>query len=185
MTPPRRGVTDQAANAAVDQACRVLRLPTIRTRFGEIADAGWTSYVPQSGLAFSPGHGVDFYILGIHLLAGGAPHAGRLLQVGGALGRPRLAGDGGRLLRLRVGPCQPAPALLVVAEGREPRPTGRHCRPAESCRSAAAARPGPRGGQQQSGPPKRAQVDLEERLALVARGNDLLHVERGAVAGVR
>src|SRR6266498_2976477 len=39
MTPPRRGVTDQAANAAVDQACRALRLPTIRTRFGEIADA--------------------------------------------------------------------------------------------------------------------------------------------------
>src|SRR6266540_298996 len=39
MTPPRRGVTDQAANAAVDQACRVLRLPTIRTRFGEVADA--------------------------------------------------------------------------------------------------------------------------------------------------
>jgi cytochrome P450 len=32
-------VTDQAANAAVDQACRILRLPTIRSRFGEIADA--------------------------------------------------------------------------------------------------------------------------------------------------
>jgi len=39
VTPVRRGVTDQAANAAVDQACRILRLPTIRSRFGEIADA--------------------------------------------------------------------------------------------------------------------------------------------------
>ena len=39
MTAPRRGVTDHAASAAVDQACRVLRLPTIRGRFGEIADA--------------------------------------------------------------------------------------------------------------------------------------------------
>jgi DNA replication protein DnaC len=35
----RRGVTDQAADAAVDQACRALRLPTIRARFNEIADA--------------------------------------------------------------------------------------------------------------------------------------------------
>src|SRR5258708_5910245 len=39
MTAPRRGVTDHAASAAVDQACRVLRLPTIRSRFSEIADA--------------------------------------------------------------------------------------------------------------------------------------------------
>ena len=39
MTPARRGVTDHAADAAIDQACRVLRLPTIRGRFGEIADA--------------------------------------------------------------------------------------------------------------------------------------------------
>jgi DNA replication protein DnaC len=35
----RRGVTEQAADAAVDQACRALRLPTIRARYGEIADA--------------------------------------------------------------------------------------------------------------------------------------------------
>jgi DNA replication protein DnaC len=39
MTPARRGVTDHAADAAIDQACRALRLPTIRGRFGEIADA--------------------------------------------------------------------------------------------------------------------------------------------------
>lgn len=31
ITAPRRhGMTDQAADAAVDQACRMLRLPTIR-----------------------------------------------------------------------------------------------------------------------------------------------------------
>jgi DNA replication protein DnaC len=35
----RRAMTEQAADAAVDQACRSLRLPTIRSRFTEIADA--------------------------------------------------------------------------------------------------------------------------------------------------
>jgi len=35
----RRGVTEEAAIAAIDSACRLLRLPTIRTRFGEIAAA--------------------------------------------------------------------------------------------------------------------------------------------------
>src|SRR5262245_46732620 len=35
----RRGVTEQAAIAAIDSATRVLRLPTIRGRFGEIAGA--------------------------------------------------------------------------------------------------------------------------------------------------
>jgi cytochrome c oxidase subunit 1 len=34
---------------------------------GEIADAGWTSYAPQSGLSFSPGHGVDFWTLGLQI----------------------------------------------------------------------------------------------------------------------
>jgi len=35
----RRGMTEQASVAAVDQACRMLRLPTMRSRFEEIADA--------------------------------------------------------------------------------------------------------------------------------------------------
>ena len=35
----RRGMTDQAADAAVDQACRSLRLPTVRTRFEEVVTA--------------------------------------------------------------------------------------------------------------------------------------------------
>ncbi|MBC8090899.1 MAG: AAA family ATPase, partial [Pseudonocardia sp.] len=32
----RRGMTEQAAEAAVDQACRALRLPTVRVRTGEM-----------------------------------------------------------------------------------------------------------------------------------------------------
>jgi DNA replication protein DnaC len=39
MTAARRGVTEQAATAAIDSACRMLRLPTIRARFTEIAAA--------------------------------------------------------------------------------------------------------------------------------------------------
>ncbi len=37
--PRRRTMTDQAAEAAVDQACRQLRLPTVRSRVGELVDA--------------------------------------------------------------------------------------------------------------------------------------------------
>lgn len=36
--PHRRGLTEQAADAAVEQACRMLRLPTIRASFAELAD---------------------------------------------------------------------------------------------------------------------------------------------------
>ncbi|BDT89133.1 hypothetical protein FMUAM8_48970 [Nocardia cyriacigeorgica] len=41
MTTTRRrhGMTEQAADAAVDQACRMLRLPTVRSQFNEIAEA--------------------------------------------------------------------------------------------------------------------------------------------------
>ncbi len=40
MTPkPRHGLTEQAADAAVDQACRMLRLPTIRAQFPDLAEA--------------------------------------------------------------------------------------------------------------------------------------------------
>ena len=35
----RDELTDTAADAAIDQACRILRLPTIRGRHGEIAAA--------------------------------------------------------------------------------------------------------------------------------------------------
>lgn len=37
MTGRTGGVTEQAAVAAIEQGCRMLRLPTIRERFGEIA----------------------------------------------------------------------------------------------------------------------------------------------------
>ena len=37
--PRRRGMTEQAADASVDQACRMLRLPTVRAQFPDIADA--------------------------------------------------------------------------------------------------------------------------------------------------
>lgn len=35
----RRGLTEQAATAAVDQACRMLRLPAIRAQLPELAEA--------------------------------------------------------------------------------------------------------------------------------------------------
>jgi RecA-family ATPase len=36
---PRHGLTEQAADAAVEQACRMLRLPTIRAQFPDLAEA--------------------------------------------------------------------------------------------------------------------------------------------------
>jgi DNA replication protein DnaC len=38
-TSRHRGLTDQAADAAIDTACRVLRLPTLRAQFPTAADA--------------------------------------------------------------------------------------------------------------------------------------------------
>ncbi len=40
----RGGVTEQAADAAVDQACRMLRLPTMRSRFAEAAQREQLTY---------------------------------------------------------------------------------------------------------------------------------------------
>ena len=37
-TPRRRGLTELAADAAVDTACRMLRLPTIRAQFEDVAE---------------------------------------------------------------------------------------------------------------------------------------------------
>ena len=36
-TARRTGMTEEAADASVDQACRMLRLPTIRAQFGDAA----------------------------------------------------------------------------------------------------------------------------------------------------
>ncbi len=53
MSPStRRGVTEQAAIAAIDSGTRVLRLPTIRDRFKEIAAAAEREQM--SYLGFSP-----------------------------------------------------------------------------------------------------------------------------------
>lgn len=38
MSARRRGMTEEAADAAIDQACRMLRLPTIRAGFPDLAD---------------------------------------------------------------------------------------------------------------------------------------------------
>lgn len=39
MTLPRqRGLTEQAADAAIDTGCRLPRLPSIRTEFTDMAD---------------------------------------------------------------------------------------------------------------------------------------------------
>ena len=45
----RAGVTEQAADAAVDQACRMLRLPTMRARFAEVADAAQREQLTYRG----------------------------------------------------------------------------------------------------------------------------------------
>jgi DNA replication protein DnaC len=38
MTARRRGIAEEAANAAIDQACRMLRMPTIRSSFAGQVD---------------------------------------------------------------------------------------------------------------------------------------------------
>jgi DNA replication protein DnaC len=42
-------MTEQAAEAAVDSACRMLRLPTIRARFPELAEAAATEQMSYRG----------------------------------------------------------------------------------------------------------------------------------------
>jgi DNA replication protein DnaC len=39
MTARRNQITEQAADAAIEQACRILRLPTVRDRFADVAAA--------------------------------------------------------------------------------------------------------------------------------------------------
>ncbi len=50
----RRGVTEQAAAAGIEQACRMLRLPTIRDRFGEIAASAEREQEPWIGEGLCP-----------------------------------------------------------------------------------------------------------------------------------
>jgi len=46
---PRRGITDPAATAGIDAACRDLRLPTIRARAGEFAAAAEREHATYAG----------------------------------------------------------------------------------------------------------------------------------------
>lgn len=49
MTSRHRGLTEQAADAAVDSACRMLRLPSIRTQFGDLAEAAARDQMTYKG----------------------------------------------------------------------------------------------------------------------------------------
>ncbi|WP_327417504.1 ATP-binding protein [Streptomyces sp. NBC_01233] len=50
MTAKRnRGLTEQAADTAVDQACRMLRLPTIRSQYPELAEAALRDQMTYRG----------------------------------------------------------------------------------------------------------------------------------------
>jgi IstB-like ATP binding protein len=46
---PRRGLTEQAADAAVDQACRMLHLPTVRAQFPDLAEAAAREQISYRG----------------------------------------------------------------------------------------------------------------------------------------
>ena len=48
-TGRRGGITEQAAEATVDQACRMLRLPTMRARFAEVADSAQREQLTYRG----------------------------------------------------------------------------------------------------------------------------------------
>ena len=49
MTGSRRGLSEQATDAAIDQACRMLRLPTIRIRAAEVAAAAQREQLTYAG----------------------------------------------------------------------------------------------------------------------------------------
>ncbi|MGI5201413.1 hypothetical protein ACQEU6_07485 [Spirillospora sp. CA-108201] len=44
-----RGLTEQAAETAVDSACRMLRLPTVRAKFPELAEAAVRDQMTHCG----------------------------------------------------------------------------------------------------------------------------------------
>jgi DNA replication protein DnaC len=47
--PRRRGLTEEAARTAVDQACRMLRLPTVRAQFPDIVEHATAQQMSYSG----------------------------------------------------------------------------------------------------------------------------------------
>ncbi|CAI7975359.1 hypothetical protein FRAHR75_1840003 [Frankia sp. Hr75.2] len=60
MTVTRpRGMTDQAAQTAIDQACRLLRLPTIRRQFGDLTAAATRDQMTYTANLWVPAPLVD------------------------------------------------------------------------------------------------------------------------------
>lgn len=49
MTTRRRGMTEEAADASIDQACRMLRLPTVRQGFADGADRAASEQMSYRG----------------------------------------------------------------------------------------------------------------------------------------
>ncbi|WP_433221162.1 hypothetical protein ACQP00_19835 [Dactylosporangium sp. CS-047395] len=49
MTTRHRGLTEHAADAAIDSACRLLRLATIRGQFPELTDAAARNQMTYRG----------------------------------------------------------------------------------------------------------------------------------------
>lgn len=54
MTTKRRGMTEEAADAAIDQACRMLRMPTIRNSFTDYADRAGRERMSYRGFLQQP-----------------------------------------------------------------------------------------------------------------------------------
>ncbi|MEV4671457.1 MULTISPECIES: hypothetical protein [Actinomadura] len=52
-----RGLTEQAAETAVDSACRMLRPPTVRAKFPELAEAAVRDQMTYRGFLAEIGHG--------------------------------------------------------------------------------------------------------------------------------
>jgi hypothetical protein len=54
LRPRGRGLTEQAVNAAIDSTCRALRLPRLRSRFGDVADAAKRQQLTYRGFLADP-----------------------------------------------------------------------------------------------------------------------------------
>ncbi|VVJ18375.1 Mobile element protein [Amycolatopsis camponoti] len=88
MTAQRhRGLTEQAANAAVDQACRLLRLPTIGTQFSRYGRCGRPRADVLPRVSRRAAHGRVRRPGPTSLRS---PHQGRRVPAGEVVARPRL-----------------------------------------------------------------------------------------------
>ena len=81
MTTKRRGMTEEAANAAIDQACRMLRMPTIRNSFTDYADRAGHEQMGLAG-AGVPDEAEWLALLDPFALGEGVDHGGVDVGVG-------------------------------------------------------------------------------------------------------